>query len=192
MITVSRCTLVRAAICVTILTIEVPAFAADKLREKLLPYKSIEVTNFRNKVGDVLEQSVVLELQGFVVKALNETNLISSSFNTEIQFPQKDTADDTKVAFQGTGKEEDAGKVVLFSEIITFNKGSRTRRYLLGGGSGRAELRGNCYLVDKKTGQQLYYFQTFGETNWGLMGGGADKTLKGYSNRIASFVKGKY
>jgi hypothetical protein len=72
------------------------------------------------------------------------------------------------------------------------NKGSRAKRYLTGGGTGRAELRGDCYLLEKKTGKKVLRFQALGETNWGVFGGGADKTLKGFANRIVSFLKGKY
>jgi hypothetical protein len=43
----------------------------------------------------------------------------------------------------------------MFSEIVTFNKRSRAKRYLVSGGTGRAELRGNCYQVDKATGKQI-------------------------------------
>jgi hypothetical protein len=42
------------------------------------------------------------------------------------------------------------------------------------------------------TGKQVARFQSFGETNWGAFGGGADKTLKGFANRIVGFLKGKY
>ena len=82
--------------------------------------------------------------------------------------------------------------LILFTEVITFNKGSRAKRYWVGSGTGRAEVRGNCYLLDKSTGEQLYNFQTFGETNWGAFGGGNDKASKGFANRIVNFIKGKY
>lgn len=176
---------------IMVLLVAASGNGAEKIREKLNRYSKLEVAPFRNKVGDVLEQSVITDLQGRVVKAIADSRLLTASENIELAFPKKNPEDDTKVAFEGTGKDTDQGTVVLFSEIITFNKGSRAKRYLVGGGTGRAELRGNCYIVDKMTGKQLYQFQTFGETNWGLAGGGNDKTLKGYANRILDFVKGK-
>jgi Domain of unknown function (DUF4410) len=167
------------------------SYAADKLKEKLSGYNKVEVAPFRNKVGEVLEQQTITDLQARVVNSINESKLLTAAENTELKFPKKDSDDDTKVVFTGTGKDDDKTTMVLFSEIITFNKGSRAKRYLVGGGTGRAELRGNCYIVDKMTGKQIYNFQTFGETNWGLAGGGADKTLKGYASRIIDFLKGK-
>jgi hypothetical protein len=169
-----------------------PAAAADKLREAIQSYDKIEVGEFRNKVGDNLGSEMVTDLQGRVVEAVNASKLIAAGHNPELKFPLKDPADDTKLAWRGTGDDTDSKTLVLFSELITLNKGSRAKRYFIGGGTGRAELRGDCYLLDKKTGKQIFRFQSFGETNWGAFGGGADKTLKGFANRIVSFLKGKY
>ncbi len=168
------------------------AQAADKLREQFVSYDKIEVAEFRNKVGENLENQVVADLQARIVQAINQSKLITASANPELKFPRKDPSDDTKLAWQGTAEDADGKTLVLFSELITLNKGSRAKRYLVGGGTGRAELRGDCYLMDKKTGRQVFRFQTFGETNWGAFGGGADKTLKGFANRTVSFLKGKY
>jgi hypothetical protein len=169
-----------------------PAQAGEKLREALQGYDKIEVAEFRNKVGENLQAEMVADLQTRVVKAVEESKLIPAGSNQDLKFPRKDPSDDTKLAWQGTGDEADAKTLVLFAEMITFNKGSRAKRYLLGNGTGRAELRGDCYILDKKTGRQIFRFQSFGETNWGAFGGGADKTLKGFANRIVNFLKGKY
>lgn len=168
----------------------IPANSADALRGKLAPYQKIEVAPFRNKVGENLDKEAIHDLESRVVAAINESKLLTATFNSEFAFPKKDQDDDSKLSYQGSGNAEDSKTLMLLSEIITFNKGSRAKRYLAGP-TGRAELRGNCYLLDKKTGEQLFYFQTFGETNWGLLGGGSDKTLKGYASRIVNFLKGK-
>lgn len=167
------------------------AYAEQSRREKLIGYGKIELAPLRNKVGDTLDEKTIADLQTMLVQKINESKLFAADLNKDIAFPKKDPDDDNKVAYPGTDKDEDGQTVMLFGEIITFNKGSRTKRYMLGGGTGRAEMRANCYLVDKKTGKQLYNFQTFGETNWGMFGGGADKTLKGMSNRLVDFLKGK-
>ena len=169
-----------------------PALSGDSRREKMDQYTSIEVAAPRNKVGDVLEEKAIDDLEERIVAAINESKVLVASENRDLKFPRKDPDDDTKVIFMGSGKEEDKKTIVLFTELITFNKGSRAKRYLIGGGTGRAELRDNCYLVDKSTGKQLYNFQSFGETNWGLAGGGSDKTLKGFASRVVGFLKGKY
>jgi len=163
-----------------------------KVREKLDGYDRIEVAPIRNKVGDVLDTKTLTELQDMIVETINESKLMAAALDASAAFPKRNPDDDTKLVFEGTGKDEDKGTLVLFTEIITFNKGSRAKRYWVGGGSGRAELRGNCYLMDKSTGEQLYNFQTFGESNWGLFGGGNDKAPKGFANRIVNFIKGKY
>ena len=167
------------------------AYAGENKREKLIGYSKIEVASIHNKVGDTLDEKTITETQAMFVQKINESKLFSADSNKDIAFPKKDADDDNKVVFAGTNKDDDGQILVLFSEIITFNKGSRAKRYLIGGGTGRAEMRANCYLVDKKTGKQLYNFQTFGETNWGAFGGGADKTQKGMANRVVDFLKGK-
>lgn len=167
------------------------AYADQSKREKLIPYGKIEVAPFRNKVGDTLDEKTIAEVHTMIVEKINESKLFGAGMNNDLSFPKKDPDDDNKVVFAGTNKDDDDKTLILFGEFITFNKGSRAKRYMLGGGTGRAELRANCYLVDKKTGKQLYNFQTFGETNWGAFGGGADKTQKGMSNRLVDFLKGK-
>ena len=167
------------------------AYAGENKREKLIGYAKIEVAPFHNKVGDTLDEKTITETQAMFVQKINESKLFTAENNKDITFPKKDPDDDTKVVFVGTNKDDDGQTLILFAEIITFNKGSRAKRYMLGGGTGRAEMRANCYLVDKKTGKQLYNLQTFGETNWGAFGGGADKTQKGMANRVVDFLKGK-
>src|SRR5689334_9916026 len=121
--------------------------AADKLREPIQNYDNLEVTDFRNKIGENLSGAMVSDLQARVTEAVNASKLIAAVANPNLKFPKKDAADDTKLAWPGTGDDADARTLVLFSELITFNKGSRAKRYLIGGGTGRAELRGDCYLV---------------------------------------------
>jgi hypothetical protein len=174
-----------------VLLLAVAAYADQTKREKLIGYTKIELAPMRNKVGDTIEEKTITETQAMIVQKINESKLFTADMNNDLAFPKKDPNDDNKVVFAGTSKDDDDKTLVLFGEIITFNKGSRAKRYLVGGGTGRAEMRANCYLVDKKTGKQFYNFQTFGETNWGAFGGGADKTSKGMANRIVDFLKGK-
>ncbi len=173
------------------LVLATAGLADQTRREKLVGYEKIELAPIRNKVGDTLDEKTLAELHTMILEKINESKLFTADVNKDLVYPKKDPDDDNKVLFAGTNKDEDAKVIVLFSEVITFNKGSRAKRYTLGGGTGRAEMRANCFLVDKKTGKQLYNFQTFGETNWGMFGGGADKTLKGMANRIVDFLKGK-
>lgn len=167
------------------------AYADQSKREKLVGYGKIELAPFRNKVGETLDEKTIAETQEMIIQKINDSKLFGADINKDLAFPKKDPDDDNKVVFAGTSKDDDDKTLVLFGEFITFNKGSRAKRYLVGGGTGRAEMRANCYLMDKKTGKQLYNFQTFGETNWGAFGGGADKTAKGMANRIVDFLKGK-
>lgn len=168
-----------------------PGGTIGSVREKLSGYDRIEVGALRNNVGESIEEKTLTELQDAIVKALNESKLMGATLDASIEFPKKDPNDDTKLLFQGTGNDEDKSTLILFSEIIAYKKGSRAKRYFVGFGAGKTELQGNCYLVDKSTGEQLYHFQTFGEANFGAFGGGSDKALKGFANRIVNFIKGK-
>lgn len=100
------------------------AQAADKLREQLVGYDKFEVAEFRNKVGENLENQVVADLQTRILQAINQSKLITASTNPELRFPRKDPSDDTKLAWQGTAEDADGRTLVLFSELITFNKGN--------------------------------------------------------------------
>ncbi len=179
--------------CLTIFTLLTAASyaVAGEVREKLSGYQKIEVAPFRNSVGQSVDDKLLAHLHQMVVNRINESKLFTASFNQQLRIPKKDPQNSTKLAFEGTSNAEDAKTLVLFGDIVLFNKGSRAKRYVGGTGEGRSELVANCFLVDKKSGTQLYSFESFGETNYGLMGGGFDKTLKGFANRIVGFLKGQ-
>ena len=182
------------AVCLTLLALllAAPETGSGQVKEKVVGYEKIEIAPFKNKVGENLEEKVLAELHQVIVNRINESKMFAASLEPGLAFPIKDPDDDNKLLYAGTADDQDAKTLVLFGEVIGFNQGSRGKRNLAGGGTGRAEMRANCYLVDKKTGKQLYNFQTFGETNWGVFGGGEGKTYKGMANRIVDFFKGKY
>ena len=67
-----------------------PALSADNLREKMDQYTSIEVAAPRNKVGDVLEERAIEDLQARIVAAINESKVLVASENRDLKFPRKD------------------------------------------------------------------------------------------------------
>ena len=126
------------------------AYADQTKREKLVGYGKIELAPFRNKVGETLDEKTIAETQEMIVQKINDSKLFGADMNKDLAFPKKDSDDDNKVVFAGTNKDDDDKTLVLFGEFITFNKGSRAKRYLIGGGTGRAELRANCYLWTRR------------------------------------------
>ncbi len=125
--------------------------AKNQLREKLVGYEKIEIAPFKNKVGENLENKMISDLHLTILGKFAETRIFAASLDEKRAFPKRDPDDENKLLVLGTNNDEDAKTLLLFGEIITFNKGSRAKRYVIGGGTGRAEMRANCYLVDKET-----------------------------------------
>ncbi len=159
------------------------------VRDKLASYQRIEIVPFKNKVGDTFSEAMLADLHLAVLKSLTDSKLLTASFNSDLKFPEGNPQENTHVVFEGTGKDDDNKTLLLLGEIVSFNKGSRTKRYLIGLGGG--ELRANCFLLDKKTGRQLYNFQPYGEILGGMMGGETYIFYKGLAIRIVKFLKGK-
>ena len=109
------------------------AYADQSKREKLIPYGKIELAPFRNKVGDTLDDKTIADVHSMIVQKINESKLFGADINKDLNFPKKDPNDDNKVVFAGTNKDDDEKTLILFGEFITFNKGSRAKRYMLGG-----------------------------------------------------------
>ncbi|MCX6601729.1 MAG: DUF4410 domain-containing protein [bacterium] len=75
--------------------------------------------------------------------------------------------------------------------IVQFDRGSRTARYLVGFGAGKAHLDVECKFVDKETQRVIAEGTFIAEIAGGLFGGASDQEMmsKNVAKQVAKFLK---
>ena len=73
--------------------------------------------------------------------------------------------------------------------LVSYETGSRTKRWLLGLGSGKAYCTVQCTFRNKTSGQELAKMNFEGEVAGGLFGGGAKDSAKGVVNAIVDYFR---
>lgn len=69
------------------------------------------------------------------------------------------------------------GVLVLDGIIISYEKGSRAKRYFIGFGSGKAYCTIQSVFTDKKTTEQILKLNFDGELSMGLFGGSVEQAV---------------
>lgn len=86
-----------------------------------------------------------------------------------------------EVIFEEVVRETDKtdGVLLLDGTVISFEKGSRAKRYFIGFGSGKAYCTIQSVFTDKKTGEQILKLNFDGELSMGLFGGSEEEAVQG-------------
>ena len=75
--------------------------------------------------------------------------------------------------------EKKEGVLVLDGTILSFEKGSRAKRYLLAFGAGKAYCTIQSNFTDKTTNERILKVNFDGELSMGIFGGSADEAVQG-------------
>ncbi len=86
-----------------------------------------------------------------------------------------------EVIFDDVVRETDQteGVLLLDGTVISFEKGSRAKRYFIGFGAGKAYCTIQSVFTDKKTGEQILKLNFDGELSMSLFGGSAEEAVQG-------------
>ncbi len=71
------------------------------------------------------------------------------------------------------------GVLLLDGTVISFEKGSRAKRYLLGFGSGKAYCTIQSNFTDKHSNENIMKLNFDGELSMGIFGGSVDEAVQG-------------
>ncbi len=85
--------------------------------------------------------------------------------------------------------DQSEGVLVMEGLLISYETGSRAKRYFLGMGTGKAYCTVQCTFRDKATNKELAKLNFEGEVGGGLFGGGAKDSAKGVVNAIVDYLK---
>jgi hypothetical protein len=88
-----------------------------------------------------------------------------------------------------TAPSEDLPTLKISGEVVKFDKGSRTMRYLVGMGTGKSKLVVNVKFVDAKTGETVLESTVDGDTSHGFFGGDSANVRTEVADEIVKVMK---
>lgn len=135
----------------------------DPPDEPLANYSVLEITDFESNLTD--EDSV--ELAGRFADQLY------AAVMKERQLHPDESIFDEVVR----QTEESDGVLVLNGTVISFEKGSRAKRYIIGFGAGKAYCTIQATFVDKVTGKEVIKTNFDGELSMSLFGGSPQEAV---------------
>jgi hypothetical protein len=86
-----------------------------------------------------------------------------------------------EVIFDEVVRETDKvdGVLMLDGTLVSFEKGSRAKRYFIGFGAGKAYCTIQSVFTDKKTSEQILKLNFDGELSMGIFGGSEEEAVQG-------------
>lgn len=89
-----------------------------------------------------------------------------------------------------TGQSDNV--LVVKGTLLSYEKGSRAKRYFIGFGAGKAYSTVQCTLIDKATGRQVLKANFDGELSLGVFGGEAKRAYEGVVKAIVDYFSDNY
>lgn len=87
------------------------------------------------------------------------------------------------------GTERSDGVLVMQGSVVSYEKGSRAKRYFIGFGAGKAYCTIQAVFIDKATGEELSRTNFDGELAMGLFGGDVDEAVDGVVRAFIDYMQ---
>ena len=138
-------------------------------REPLSAFSVIEVGEISSNVSDI-ESQVPVKIRSDIIKEVSALR-----------------------RFQSVTRQTDEteGVLLLKSTILSYEKGSRAKRYLIGFGTGKSYLTMRCTMINKATGEKIFEGDFEGEMMGGLFGGSSRSTENAVVDELRDYFREK-
>lgn len=134
-------------------------------KKELTDYNTLEIRDFKSNLKD------------------KESEALSAGFADKLyqNIMEDRKAHPNEVVFKEIVRQTDKidGVLLLDGTLISFEKGSRAKRYFIGFGSGKAYCTIQSVFTDKKTDEQILKLNFDGELSMGLFGGSEEEAAQG-------------
>jgi hypothetical protein len=134
-------------------------------KRELIDYRILEIRDFKSNLGDKESEALAARFAD---------RLYESIMKDRQEHPDKVIFDDV---MRETDKTD--GVLVLDGTLISYEKGSRAKRYFIGFGAGKAYCTIESIFTDKKTDEQILKLNFDGELSMGLFGGSEEEAVQG-------------
>ena len=153
-----------------------------KSRMRLRDYKTLEIANFLGK-SDKDEEVPPDHLYAFLrdlAIGLDKKTKFEKFITNYTRGPSERWAE------SDTGGKEP--RLILSGVITRYQRGSRTKRYVVGFGAGKTRAYSLFRLVDKRTNEVLFERMENGSVSMGIFGGGSAGAMKELGEDIAKAI----
>jgi len=134
-------------------------------KKELTDYSILEIRDFKSNLGDRESKELAARFAD---------RLHQKVMKDRLEHPDEVIFDDV---VRGINKTE--GVLMLDGTIISFEKGSRAKRYFIGFGAGKAYCTIQSIFTDKTKNEQILKLNFDGELSMGLFGGSIDEAVQG-------------
>lgn len=141
----------------------------------LTSYEVLEIAEFKTNLNDAESKELANRFAGRLHQAV---------MNYRAENP-------SNLVYRKVTLDTDQTKGVLLMEgtVISYEEGSRAKRYWIGFGSGKAYCTIQVVFVDKATGEEISRTNFDGELAMGLFGGDADEAVDGVVNAFIDYMR---
>ncbi len=132
--------------------------------------------------SEPLESFSVLEIHEFTSNlndedSVNLANRFASQLYTAVLENREENPSDTVFDDVVRGTDQTDGVLVLEGVVVSFEKGSRAKRYWIGFGAGKAYCTIQATFTNKATGETVMKSNFDGELGMGFFGGSAEQAV---------------
>lgn len=144
-----------------------------------------------------LKEFTVLEIKDFDSNLKEETALeVAGKLPAMIVHGIKDyniKHPDAKLFSEVTQTTEQTDNVLVIDGLLlSYEEGSRAKRYWLGFGAGKAYCTIQCTFINKKTGEEILKANFEGELAGGIFGGKSEESAEGVVKAIIDYLEKHY
>ena len=147
----------------------------DPPTQPLTDYSILEIPEFDTYLNDAESKELAKRFAGrlhLAVKNYRDNN------------PQNIVYDEVTLNTDRT-----KGVLLMQGTIISYEEGSRAKRYWIGFGSGKAYCTIQAIFINKETGEELSRTNFDGELAMGLFGGDADEAVDGVVDAFIDYMQ---
>ncbi len=88
--------------------------------------------------------------------------------------------------------DETEGVLRLESTILSYEKGSRAKRYLIGFGTGKSYMTMRGIMINKTTGEKVFEGDFEGEISGGFLGGSSRSTENAVVDEVRDYFRERF
>jgi hypothetical protein len=141
----------------------------------LTNYSILEIPEFKTNLNDAESQELA--------------NRFASRLHLAVSEYRKNSPEDLVYDEVTLKTEKTTDVLVMQGTIVSFEEGSRAKRYFIGFGSGKAYCTIQVVFTDKVTGEELSRTNFDGELAMGLFGGDADEAVDGVVEAFIDYMQ---
>jgi len=150
----------------------------EPLKAPLRKYNILEIKDFASNITGSEAETVAKEIPDILIDAITKHN--------ELHPDRRLFSEATR----STSKSD--GVLVVKGTLLSYEKGSRAKRYFIGFGAGKAYSTVKCTFIDKSSGEQVLEATFDGELSLGIFGGEAKRSYEGVVKAIVDYFNDNY